>query len=272
MIKTRPTNQALRAAESAGNRARKRAQIRYRFVERENIEEPVPPMARLLRGGRGGQVRLKLYLSFLWMQTEDLGTPLGYPARAWATLFDLPDPSKAGARRITDAQSWLEEQGFVGVAARPGSGNLITLLDDSGNREPYVVPGAAANRERAEKGKSLQNRYIQLPGTFWTNGHITVLSGAAIAMLLALLCEKGASEEGTGMWFSPSDAERRFALSEDTRSKGLRELSEAGLVTTRRRPVNPTDFDVRRMRNVHDLRLERLDDTAAIVARTWAGL
>jgi hypothetical protein len=70
-------------------------------------------------------------------------------------------------------------------------------------------------------------------------------------------------------WFSPRDAEGRFALSEDTRSKGLWELGNAGLVTTKRRPVNETDFQAEAlyMRNVHFLRLERLSDTAAITPR-----
>jgi hypothetical protein len=37
-------------------------------------------------------------------------------------------------------------------------------------------------------------------------------------------------------------AEGRFALSEDTRSKGLQGLGKARLITTKRRPVNETDF------------------------------
>ncbi|GLW75009.1 hypothetical protein Kpho02_73060 [Kitasatospora phosalacinea] len=265
-----PTNTALSAAKSAAIRARRRAQVRYRFVEREYLGDQDPPLARMLRGGRGGQVRLKLYLSYLWMQTDDFGVSLGYPARAWAAMLGLRDPGSAGARRITDAQAWLEENGFIAVASRPGLGNLITLLDDGGTGQPYVVPGSAANRERQEQGKSLAHRYIQLPATFWTEGHIAILSGAAVAMLLALLCEKGGGE-GTGLWFSPGDAERRFGLSEDTRGKGLRELAEAGIVTTRRRPVNPTDFDILRMRNVHDLNLERLDEPASIVRTLQSG-
>ncbi|MEV8562555.1 hypothetical protein AB0478_40210 [Streptomyces sp. NPDC051917] len=88
----------------------------------------------------------------------------------------------------------------------------------------------------------LLHRYIQIPQTFWTRGHIAVLSGAAVAMFLALLCENGGLGQDVPLRFSPRDAEGRFALSEDTRSKGLRELGNAGLITTRRRPVNESDF------------------------------
>ncbi|MFI8504859.1 hypothetical protein ACIGFK_41075 [Streptomyces sp. NPDC085524] len=257
---------ALKAGESAAQHARKTAQVRYRFVERETADEPDPPLARMLRGGQGGQVRLKLYLTLLWMQPEDQGVPLAFPARAWATLFDLRDPDKAGARRVTEAQAWLEENGFITVSSRPGQANVVTLLDDAGTGAPYVVPGLAANKERRDTGRSTTHRYIQIPRTFWTKGHIAVLSGAGVAMFLALLCEGGATPTGRPLWFSPSDAERRFALKEDVRSKGLRELAAAGLVATRRKPVNPSDFDVRRMRNVHELNLERLNERAAVLA------
>lgn len=87
-------------------------------------------------------------------------------------------------------------------------------------------------------------------------------------MFLALLTENGGLQE-RALWFSPREADTRFALSEDTRSKGLRELGAAGLITTKRRPVNETDFeaDALHMRNVHYLHLDRLNETAEIKRR-----
>ncbi|MFD3519612.1 hypothetical protein [Streptomyces sp. NPDC058653] len=259
-----PELTALRAAEAAAKRARSKAQIRYRFVQRQAVDDAIPPLAHMIRGGRGGQVRLKLFLSMLWMQTDDTGVPLPYPSRVWAVLLGLEDPAGKGARRVAEALAWLERNGYVTVAARPGHANVVTVLHDSGNGEPYAAPGFAANRERARTGRATEHRYVQLPLTFWTKGHLSVLSGAAVAMLLALLCERGAGEADKALWFSPGDAERRFALSEDTRGKGLKELAEAGLVQTRRRPINPTEFDALRVRNVHELRLERLSEVARI--------
>ncbi|MET7695123.1 hypothetical protein ABZT06_45740 [Streptomyces sp. NPDC005483] len=259
-------------SESASRLGRRRAQVRYTFVERFTHTEEPPPMARMLRGGRGGQVRLKLYLSYLWLQKEDAARELAIRHSAWATLLDLPDPEKAGARRISDAQAWLEEHRFIEVR-RTGRLNLVTVLDENGRGEPWVAPGAAAKKEKETSDPAdlgvLLHRYIQIPKTFWTCGHIAVLSGAAVAMFLALLCENGGLGEDLPLWFSPREAEGRFALSEDTRSKGLRELADAGLVTTKRRPVNETDFQAEAlyMRNVHFLRMERLSETAAIIPR-----
>lgn len=263
----RPSNMALRMGETASHQARHTAQLRYRFVERETVGELDPPLVRMLRGGQGGQVRLKLYLTLLWMQPPEGKAPqLAYPARAWASLLDLPDSPGRGARRVAEAQTWLENNNFITVASQPGHANVITVLDDAGTGEPYIVPGKAATRERNQKGRSTQHRYLQIPGTFWSKGHIAVLSGAGVAMFLALLAQRGGISSSGPLWFSPNDAERRFALKEDVRSKGLRELAAAGLITTRRRPINPTDFDVRRLRNVHELHLERLDDIACILA------
>ncbi|MGW6966387.1 hypothetical protein ACWGET_20300 [Streptomyces zaomyceticus] len=220
----------------------------------------------MLRGGQGGQVRLKLYLSLLWMHPPEGQLPeIAFPARAWAELFDLDDPETKGARRVNDAQKWLEANGFVFIASMPGHANAVTVLDDTGTREPYVMPGQAAKKERSALGRAKQHRYIQVERTFWTKGHIAVLSGAGVAMYLALLAEQGGSKkEGSELWFSPNDAERRFGLKADARSKGLRELAAAGLVLTRRRPVDPTGFGTQRMRNVHVLQPSRLNQTACI--------
>jgi len=268
---TAPSAQALKMAESAGRSGRRRAQVRYSFVERTSLENEIPPLARMLRGGgRGGQVRLKLYLSYLWLQRDDQARELSIRNMAWATVFDLKDPQTAGARRISDAQAWLEENSFISIT-RTGRQNLVTVLSETGSGEPWIAPGAAAKKEKEEGLLGLGavvHRYIQIPQTFWTRGHIAVLSGAGVAMFLVLLAENGGLGE-KALWFSPREADTRFALSEDTRSKGLRELAAAGLITTKRRPVNETDFtaDALHMRNVHYLHLDRLNETAEIKRR-----
>lgn len=100
-------------------------------------------------GGRGGQVRLKLYLSYLWVQRDDQARELSIRNGAWATLFDLKDPQTAGARRIGDAQAWLEENNFISLA-RTGRQNLVTVLSETGNGAPWIAPGAAAKKEKEE--------------------------------------------------------------------------------------------------------------------------
>jgi hypothetical protein len=69
------------------------------------------------------------------------------------------------------------------------------------------------------------------------------LSAAATAMLLVLLVLERSSrgvmaqrllqEDAPGVWVSPDQAIHRFDLSEDTRSRGFRELERQGLVMTR---------------------------------------
>ncbi|WP_031057769.1 hypothetical protein [Streptomyces sp. NRRL F-5702] len=266
-----PSPQALKIAESAGRGGRRNAQVRVNFIERALHTDEAPPLARMLRGGRGGQVRLKLYLSYLWLQKDDSARQLAIRHSAWAGLLDLRDPKTAGARRISDAHAWLEENRFIEVT-RGGRLNLVTVLDEKGKGEPWVAPGAAAKKEKEEDTTgwgALFHRYVQIPKTFWTEGYISVLSGAGVAMFLALLSEAGGLSSGHPLWFSPREAERRFALSEDTRSKGLRELSEARLITTKRRSVNEADFEAEalHLRNVHFLEKERLNETASLSPR-----
>lgn len=261
-----PSTAAIDAAKTVECRlaARTAAPIRRQFVERTTAASQDPPLARTLRGGRGGAVRLKLELSFLWFAAK-APFHLRYPARAWATLLDLPDPSGNGARRINDSVLWLERNGLVSVAGEPGQPNEVTLLSELGNRTPYELPGLAYNRLRATPSGAEPHRYFQLPNALWTNGWLQVLSGPGLAMLLVLYTELGRRDPTTtDLWFSPQQAELRFALSEDTRSKGLRELRAAGLVSANRRSISPDTFDFRRLRNVYRIHTDTLEQPAAI--------
>ncbi len=254
-------------ARSAARRARDRAAVRYSLIERTYPSDPPPPMTRMLRGGRGGQVRLKLYLSMLWLAKQN-NASLPYPARAWAELLGLRDPAAAGARRINEAQAWLERNRFVTIEARSGAPNLVTLKEESGSGADYELPGAAWSRLKGNDDAQRAHRYVQVPANFWTQGWVAVLSGPAVAMFLALLRELGPHGADTELWFSPRAATERFALSEDARSKGLRELVDAQLVEVTRRSLNPQDFDFQRVRNVYRLRPEALADTPSVPLST----
>jgi hypothetical protein len=210
-------------------------------------------MTKLLRGGRGGDVRLKLYLSILWFAG---GFPydVTYPARAWAGLLDLPDPGGNGARRITDG---------LRVERRPGFPARVFLLSDSGTGEDYRPPGDVVEEMQAAdhppNADYRRNTWVVLPATFWTKGWLVVLPGVAIAMWLALLSELGGDRPGAvALWFSPFQAKERFGLSEDSRSAGFNALEQYGLVTSSRRSINPDVWDFRRMRKVYRMRPTRL--------------
>jgi hypothetical protein len=262
---------ALEAAHALASRVRRRdAQVRRLFVDRQvpgQPENPLEgrgtasstPLAYLLRGGRGGRVRLTLYLSLLWVAANP-PHDVTYPARAWATLLGLTDPEGNGSRRINDAIAWLVEHHFIETIPRPGHPTTLTLLDESGTGLPYQVPGAAMNQLRTSPESDWsRHRYFKLPYTFWTCGWVTVLSGPAIAMLLVLLMETSGHDSAAEIWFSPATAERRFSLSEDTRASGLRELAQHRLITTHRRPISSNALEFRRLRNTYTLHLDRLN-------------
>jgi hypothetical protein len=97
------------------------------------------------------------------------------------------------------------------------------------------------------------------------NGWISLLSGAATAMLLVLYRLQADSPDGTRLWFGGRDASLRFDLSEDTRSKGLRELTMAGLVVVKRQAVDPASFETERVRNVYELQRARLGKPARVL-------
>lgn len=267
--RARTTAEAVVAAEAVAKRVNDRAaQVRRGFIERVDLADDITPLAQLLRGGRGGAVRLKLYLSLLWFAA---GPPYAvmYPTRAWATLLGLPEPETNGARRIADALTWLERNGFVRVDPVPGRPSRVTLLNELGTGAPYEVPGAAYNRLITLKKANVfdagleddlyANRYVRVPATFWTSGALAALSGAAVAMFLVLLCELVANEPGTPQWLSPAIASKRYLLSEDTRSAGLRELTTTGITTMTRQSINRDVFDFRRLRNVYTLQLDTLN-------------
>ena len=261
-----PTPEALNRAAAASRRARNMAQLRLSFIGRDNPEAPRPPLARMLRGGRGGMVRLKLYLSYLWLQTNGTqAVPLAYPSQVWAQLLGLEDPATAGARRINEAQRWLETNHFISVEARPGHANQVTVLEETGTGTPYTPPGYAANRLR-NTNKVFQHLYAQIPQDLWTQGYMAVLTGAGLAFFLILLDQHAQKTPGLPkllpMWFSPKVLDGRYGLSDDTRTKGMNDLRELGLVTVRRQPINPGDFDLERIRNAYHLNLEALQRPA----------
>lgn len=263
----RPRPIALTAAAAVASRNHGRQlPLRRAFAERPDNTDTQTPLARLLRGGRGGSVRLRLYLAYLWLGAAP-PHELTYPARAWAELLDLDEPETAGARRIADAVRWLEKNNFITVTNRAGAPNVIRLLSDAGTGDEYETPGSAYNRLRGKKPEAAKiHRYIQLPPELWTSGWMAVLTPAALAMLIILRVQVGAKDPDIEeVWIAPDYATRAFLLSEETRTRGLRELGGAGLITIRRRQLVATDtFDFRRFRNVYRLNLKDLSRPAAI--------
>lgn len=141
-----------------------------------------PPLARMLRdgsgnrGGRGGAVRLKLYLCLNLLAAHAPYNIRQVPNRAWAETLALPDPEALGARRIGDALVWLDEAQMISLQRQRGTAPVVTLLDPTGTGHKYAR----------------YNRYVRVPLGFWREQWITHLSGAAVALLIILLDLQGA--------------------------------------------------------------------------------
>jgi hypothetical protein len=266
-VPRRPSRRALTQAERAVIRLKRRsAQIRRIFIMRDDAVKPA--LARALRGGRGGEVRIKLYLTLLWFGGGKDPYDVRFPARAFAELLDLEDPMGRGARRITDAVEWLEAHNLISVARARGEPSRLKLLDESGQGRSYRPPGEVC-RQLSDKGTIAGwkdneeawyfNRYEKLPAEFWGNGWIAALSGAGVAILLVLMVLHTENRGKQGFWISPKRAKERFALSEDTWTKGVKELARHRLVVVRPKQVSE-DFGWKRRRNTYILDRSRLKD------------
>lgn len=230
--------------------SRARVQVRSGFIESRTPTSP-PPMTQLLRGGRGGEVKVKLLLSMLW-SAPSAPYDVTFPARTWATLLGLPDPETKGAARVNDAIRTLTKLKYVRTVQRAGQPSRVFLLNELGTGDPYSHPGEIwqAVKDADSRARRKIPRYMQLPVDLWTKGWMAALSGTALAMLLVLL-DAARGKDPVRLWFSQSVAKDRYALTEPTRKRGLDELEEYGLITVEREQVVRDEVSTRRYRNTY---------------------
>jgi hypothetical protein len=196
----------------------------------------------MLRGGRGGEVRLKLYLCLSLLASRRPYDVRSVPGRAWAETLALPDPEGLGARRVADALKWLGDNKFVALQRQQGAAPTVTLLDPRGTGDKYAR----------------RSPYVGLPLGLWRQQWITTLSGSAVALLIVLLDLQGGKKTPDDAPSLATDQRQRYALSGDTWTRATKELVASGLLTVRRIPQG-RDFDWRRIRNTYWIHKERLD-------------
>lgn len=233
---------AVERLEGAVERAKRKSAVPFppSFIQSRD-ETSTPPLARMIQGGRGGEVRLRVYLTMSLMATRrpfDIRTP---PTPAgWSRLLALPPAT--GPRRVSDALTWLGNNNLIQMERRSGATSSIALLDPGGFGGPYVRPSEAG-------------RYVSVPLGFWSNGWILDLSPVATALLLALLDSQGGHR---GHRYIVASRKRRYGLSSDSWTRGRYELEHHGLLDVKRAPQG-SDFDPERMRNAYLVDVARLD-------------
>ena len=241
---------ALQLLQEAVSAAQRETQVPFEigFVRMLNPEGARPPLAEMITGGRG-DVRLRLYLCIVLRATHmpyDI-TKNPMPGR-WAQMLALPDPNKAGARRINDAFTWLAEHKLIKLTPRRGRTPTIHLLSGKGDGRPYVRPMEIKS----------DAYYIGVPLGLWRQGWILELSAIELALLLALL-ELTGGKTSEHPIVTP---ERRdsYRLSDDTWTRASKGLQEKGLLKVGR--VHQGDeYHPERWRNTYWIERPRLADS-----------
>jgi hypothetical protein len=197
----------------------------------------------MLRGGRGGEVRLKLYLCLYLLAAHPPYNIVSIPSRAWAEALALPDPAGRGARRVADALVWLQAGKMIKLERRQGAAPTVTLLDPIGDGTRFARP---------------RSPYVRLPLGFWSQQWITGLSASAVSLLIVLLDLQGGKKRRATPQSLATGQRLRYGLSDDTWTRASKELTNAGLLTVKRVPQG-RDFDWRRMRNAYLINIDKLD-------------
>lgn len=213
---------------------------------REKVMPKLPPtpLVTMLRGGHGGEVRLKLYLTITLLAAHppfDISRPIA--SRTWAELLGLSEPDTNGARRIIDAFSWLDAHKFLHLKRQGGMPPLIYLRDPSGDGSEYSKP---------------KMPYVTLPIGYWEQQWVTALSSTGTALLLILL-ELGGGKNRDAAQSVTTERRALYTLSDDSWTRATKELVEFGLLEVAR-ASSRRDLEYGRQRNTYELFKRRLSE------------
>lgn len=244
------------SSELASRVKRDSAPVRRSFVERESGSTEPTPLAMLLRtqdslGGRGGALRVALMLSLIWICARPPYSTTRVAAY-WAELLGRDDPRGEGARAVRDCLHELQDRDFLMLV--PSGPQVVILLKDES------LTRTEDGEHRVYQPPYDLEPYISIPRSFWTSGLAGRLSGAGIAMYLVALAMT--RHDDPEFWLSGSFFDDRFGISRSTRKRGLAELAELGVLTSRSLgTVDVTTFRVVR-RNIYTVAAEFLQPAA----------
>lgn len=219
--------------------------LRRSFVELPEGGDGLTPLATLLRtrdsvGGKGGGLRIALLLTLIWV-TARPPYSTSRVAAYWAELLGRDDPRGDGARAVRDALHELADRDIIQLRST-GSRTEIILRNES-------VPIGTDGRPTAYVPPYGKDPYLPVPRAFWTEGLAGQLSGAGIAMYL---CALGMTRSDDPEFFiSTSFFDERYGISRSSRKRGLAELTEYGVLTTRVEEALDTNTFRKVRRNVY---------------------
>lgn len=227
----------------------------HRAAKRRGMSVPVPtaflrdqregdpPLARMIRAGRA-DVRLGIYLCLLLRATDVPYDVRNNPTpTAWAKMLCLEDPKGKGARRVTSAFKWLERERLVELTPRAGRTPEVQLLDPAGSGRPL------------EGGFDSGERWVSVPHEVWLRGWIFELRETSLAVLLVLMDRLYGAKFPQ---FVTRERHESYGLSEDTWTRGIRDLTDRGLLKVGRAPIGD-DLNFERVRNTYWIIDSRLD-------------
>lgn len=235
---------ALDVLKGAATKAKRSGYVPFppAFVIADEGADRPPSLARMVQGGRGGAVRLKMYLCITMMATSepfDLRKPPG--PNGWTQMLAL-DP-KHGPRQVARNLKWLADRHFIELGERWGLPATIKLLSAAGDSKEYTQP-------------RVQGRYVGMPVEFWTRGWLLELSPTAVALLFVLREALGGHSKPAYIATAKRD---RYGLSHHTWTEARKELERQGLLTVKREPQG-SFWDYTRLRNAYQIDLTRLQD------------
>lgn len=216
-------------------RYRRGAPVRRAFLHTNVGGHTQSSIARLMSssaaggGGRGGQVRLALLISIIWVAAAPPHDATR-PARWWADIAGLPDPAAGGARRVLNAMHELQDRGYLTMeGGRRGQPPTIQLRSELGDGSPYTLPYADA-----------EPNYLRIPHQLWTTRLIGRLTGPGLALYLCVLSHHNFDDSAEGIWFSKKGFRDLHGLGESTRLKGLNELIQEDVLSVQERSIDAT--------------------------------
>jgi hypothetical protein len=196
---------------------RKIVPIRRAFVQQGRDSKTRPgPLAQFLKAhdDRG----LEAYLLVHAMASAHPWN-CRLPSEAWVGALGLAGNAAIDSAKtaVSKTMRRLEDRKLI---TRDRSKRLsdITLLKEDGSGEPY---------ERPEPTRA-EDRWLQLPYTYWLEGHYTSLCLPAKVMLLIALSLPD------GFHLAYGRAPAWYGVSVDSAEQGLRELRRAGLLSVQR--------------------------------------